>query len=135
ALEAGGDHGDLYSVLGLVIQHGAEDDVGIFVSGALDDAGGLIHFAELERTGAGDVDEDAARPVNGARFQQGRSDGTLGRFRGPAFAGGGGRAHHRVAHAGHDGLHVGKVAVDDAGNGNDVGNALHRLAQDIVGHL
>ena len=33
----------------------------------------------------------------------------------------------------HDGLHVGEVAVDDAGNGDDVADALHGLAQDVVG--
>jgi len=43
-----------------------------------------------------------------------------------------GRAHHRVTHAGHDGLHVGKIAVDDSGDGNDVGDALHRLAQNVI---
>ena len=30
------------------------------------------------------------------------------------------RAHHRVALAVHDGFHVGKIAIDDAGNGDDV---------------
>ena len=45
-----------------------------------------------------------------------------------------GRAHDRVAHALHDGLHVGEVAVDDAGDGDDVGNALHALPQDVIGH-
>ena len=49
-------------------------------------------------------------------------------------AAGGRGAHHRISHAGHDRLHVGEVAVDDAGNGDDVGDALHRLAQDVVGH-
>ncbi len=44
-----------------------------------------------------------------------------------------GRAHHGVALAGHDGFHVGEVAIDDAGNGDDVADALHGLAQDVVG--
>ena len=52
---------------------------------------------------------------------------------GAAFAASGGGAHDRVSHAGHDGLHVGEVAVDDAGDGDDVGDALHRLAQNVVG--
>ena len=42
-------------------------------------------------------------------------------------------AHHGVTHAGHGGLHVGEVAVDDAGNGDDVRDALHTLAQHVVG--
>ena len=48
-------------------------------------------------------------------------------------AAGRGRAHHGISHAGHDGFHVGEVAVDDAGNGDDVGDALHALAEDVVG--
>src|SRR5258708_37020545 len=34
----------------------------------------------------------------------------------------------------HHGFHVGKVAVDDAGNSDDVGDALHRLTKDVVGN-
>src|SRR4029077_20109856 len=48
-------------------------------------------------------------------------------------AGGYSGAHHGVALAVHDSFHIGKVAVDDAGNGNDVGDALHRLTEDVVG--
>ena len=46
---------------------------------------------------------------------------------------GGGRAHDGVSHAGHDGLHVGEVAVDDAGDGDDVGDSLHALTKNVVG--
>src|SRR5258707_14854955 len=34
----------------------------------------------------------------------------------------------------HDGLHVGEIAIDDAGHGDDVRDALHGLAQNIVGN-
>ena len=44
-------------------------------------------------------------------------------------------AHERHAHAVHDRLHVGEVEVDLAGDGDEVGDALHRLAQDVVGDL
>jgi hypothetical protein len=46
-----------------------------------------------------------------------------------------GGAHHGVAHAEHGGLHVGEIAVDDAGRVDDVADALHGLAQQIVGQL
>ena len=49
------------------------------------------------------------------------------------FAGANRRPHDRVAHAGHRGFYVGKVAIDDAGNSDDVGDALHALAQNVVG--
>ena len=45
-LEAGGDYGDLDAVLHAVVLHGAEDDVGIFVRGFLDDAGGFVNFMQ-----------------------------------------------------------------------------------------
>ncbi len=93
----------------------------------------LVDLGELQRAGAGDVDEDAARAVDGARFQQRRGHGRLRRFHGAVRARAHRRAHHRVAHAGHGGLHVGKVAVDDAGDGDDVADALHALAQHVVG--
>src|SRR4029077_13582241 len=44
-----------------------------------------------------------------------------------------GGAHDRVTLSVHDGFHVGEVAVDDAGHGDDVRNALHGLAKDVVG--
>ena len=48
-------------------------------------------------------------------------------------AAGRGRAHHRIAHASHDRLYVREVTIDDAGNGDDVGDSLHALAQDVIG--
>ena len=42
-------------------------------------------------------------------------------------------AHHRVAHADHDAADVGEIAIDQAGRGDDVADALHRLAQNVVG--
>ena len=87
----------------------------------------------LQLAGAGDVDEDAARAVDGAGLEQRRGHGRLRSFDGAILARADGGAHHRVAHAGHGGLHVGEVAVDDAGDGDDVGDALHALAQHVVG--
>src|SRR5207237_4915204 len=40
--EAGGNHGDFDCVLRLVIAHSAKDDVGIFMSGALDNTASLL---------------------------------------------------------------------------------------------
>ena len=42
-------------------------------------------------------------------------------------------AHQRHAHAGHDRAHVREVDVDLARNGDQVADALHRLAQHVVG--
>ena len=48
--EAGGDNGDFHRVLHLLIKDGAENDVGILVGGALNDAAGLLYFGKFERT-------------------------------------------------------------------------------------
>src|ERR1035441_3415839 len=78
--EAGGDDGDLDRVYHHLVEHGAEDDVGILVRGSLDDGASLLHFVELQRTGAGDVDENAAGAVDGSGFEQRRGNGALGGF-------------------------------------------------------
>ncbi len=87
----------------------------------------------LRRGGAGDVDEDAACAVDGAGFEQRGGHGGDGGFLGAVGAGADGGSHDGVAHAGHGGLYVGEVAVDDAGDGDDVGDALNALAEDVVG--
>ena len=99
----------------------------------LDEGRRLVDFRQPERGGTCDVDEDAARAIDGAGFEQGRCHGRLGGLAGTVLAGALACGHDGVAHAGHGGLHVGEVAVDDAGNGNDVGDALDALAKDVVG--
>ena len=49
-LEAGGDDGDLHFVLHLLVKHRAEDDVGVFVRGALNDGGSLVDLGQLQRS-------------------------------------------------------------------------------------
>ena len=44
-------------------------------------------------------------------------------------------AHQGRAGVAHDRADVGEVEVDDAGHGDQVGDALHALAKDVVGHL
>src|SRR3989338_10444556 len=51
---------------------------------------------------------------------------------GAFFAGSNTHAHESGARVGHNGPNVGKVHVDDAGGGNEVRNAFHRLAEHIV---
>ena len=66
-LEARGDDGDLHGVLHVVILHGAEDDVGIFMSGLLNDARGFVDFMQREARTAGNVDQNSLRTLNGDR--------------------------------------------------------------------
>src|SRR5947209_16453073 len=67
--EPGGDHRDLHRVLHLLVHNGTENDVGIFVSGALNDGTSLLHFGKFQRSRAGDVDEDAAGSIDCSSFK------------------------------------------------------------------
>ena len=63
-------------------------------------------------------DETAVRAASAARFSpRRRAD-----------------AHQRRAGVAHDRAHVGEVEVDEAGHGDQVGDPLDALAQDVVGH-
>src|SRR6266853_2974504 len=119
-LEPGGNHGDFQIIFQFFILDSAKDDVGVFMRGRLNDGGSLMDLSQLERRGAGDVDEDAASAVDGAGFEKRRGDGGLRSVGGAAVALGNSGAHYGVAHAGHDGLYVGKITVDDARDGDDV---------------
>ena len=46
ALEAGGDHGHPHLVAHVVVDHGAEDDVGVRVGDGMDDLGRLVHLEQ-----------------------------------------------------------------------------------------
>ena len=54
---------------------------------------------------------------------------------GAVLAAGRADAQQRRAGVLHDGAHVGEVEVDQARHGDEVGDALHALAQDVVGVL
>ena len=69
ALEAGGDHGHAHMLAHRVVDHGAEDDVGVLVGRALDDLGGLVDLEQAEVVGTGDVEQHAARALD-ARLEQ-----------------------------------------------------------------
>src|SRR5208282_1976030 len=66
--ETGCDHRDLDRVLHLLVEHGAKNDVGIFVSRTLNDGASLLHLGQFQRTRAGDIDKNAARSIDRTRF-------------------------------------------------------------------
>ena len=104
------------------------------MGGLLHQVGGGLHLLQADVHGAGDVDEHALGPVDGG-LQQGAGNGHLGGLLGLVLAGGPAHAHVGHARVLHDGGHVGKVQVDEAGVLDEVGDGLHRLAQHIVGDL
>src|SRR5205823_1479666 len=126
------DYGDFEGVLHSVVLHGAKNDVGVFVGGFLDDGAGFVDFVESEAGAAADVDEDALGALNGIVLEERRGDGAIGGVYGAILAGGDGGAHDGVTLAVHDGFYVGEIAIDDAGDSDDVGNALDGLAKNVV---
>ena len=130
--EAGGDDGDRHGAGAPLVDHGAEDDVGVVVGRVGDDARGLVDLVEREIRAAGDVEQDAARALDGA-VQQRRADGHGGRLVGAIVSARLAHAHDRRAGVLHDGAHVREVQVDETRDGDEVGDALDALAQHVVG--
>ena len=132
-VKAGGDHGDPDLVAERVVDDGAEDDVRVRVGGALDDLGRLVDLEQAEVVAAGDVEQDpgrALRPTPPAAATRWRSwPPRRPGSRRPAIA----DPHQRAAGVVHDRAHVGEVEVDQPGDGDQVGDALNALAQDVVG--
>ena len=130
--KARGDDGNLDLFAHLLVQHRAKNDVRVLMRRRLNQRRSCIDLGELQRTRSSDIDQNPARAIDRARLQQRRSHRRLRRLDRAILTRAHRRAHHRVAHAGHRRLHVGKVAVDNAGDGDDVADALHTLAQHVV---
>src|SRR6185437_7005322 len=63
--ESRGDDRDPHLVTHVVVDNRAEDDVGVGVRHAVDDLRRLVHLEEAEVGSTGDVEQDAARPLDG----------------------------------------------------------------------
>jgi len=83
---------------------------------------------------AGDVEEDAPRPVDRG-LQQRAGDGIAGGIGGTRVAAAEADPHQGCALSGHDRLDVGEVQVDQAGLDDQVGDALHALTEHVIGDL
>src|SRR5438445_13807778 len=65
AIEPGRDHGHSYLVAERVVDHRAEDDVGVGVSRLLDQRCGLVDLEQAEVGTAGDGQQHAVRTLHG----------------------------------------------------------------------
>ena len=97
----------------------------------MDHLGGVGDILQVDIGRHQEVDDDAAGAVDGG-FQQRRGDGHPGGLLGLIGAAGLSQAHMGVAGILHDGGDVGKVQIDDAGDIDEVGDALHRLQQHLI---
>ena len=134
AVEAGRDDGHPDLVAQLLVDVGAEDDVGVGVGGLADHLGRLADLDQREVGAAGDREQDRAGALHRG-LQQRRGDRFLGGEHRPALAVAHADPEQRPAGLGHDRPHVGEVEVDQGGQRHQVGDALHALAQDVVGDL
>ena len=131
-VEPGRDHGDAHLVAERVVDDGAEDDVGFRMRGVLHQRGRLVDLEQPEIAAAGHRHEHALGALH-RRLEQRRVDRDLGGLERPAVAACRTDAHQRRARARHDALDVGEVDVDQAGRGDQVGDALHAVEQHLVG--
>src|SRR6476659_6742099 len=132
--ESGGDDRDAHLVAHRLVDHRAEDDVRVLVGGARHDLGRLVDLEQSDVGTAGDVDENPGRALD-RRLEQWRRDCRAGCFRSAVVSGAAPDAHQRRACGlAHDRPHVREVEVDESRDGDQVGDALHALAQDVVGH-
>ena len=133
-VEAGRDDGDADLVAEGAVDDVAEDDVRLGVDGLADQVGGLGDLEEAEVGAALEEEQDAVGAVDAGLEERG-GDGLLGRGEGAVLAGGGADAHEGAAGVLHDGLDVVEVNVDEAGSGDELGDALNTLEEDLVGLL
>src|SRR5690606_1694645 len=115
------------------VEHGADDHGGVLGGELLYGAADLVELGHGEVGAGGDVDQDAVGAGQVDVVQQRVLDRRLGRGLGAVVAAGAAGAHHRQAHLGHDGADVGEVDIDQAGAHDQVGDALHRAEQHVVG--
>ena len=93
---------------------------------------GFVHLDQLHVLATDDRDDDALGPRHRHPFEQRVGDRLFGGLAGAAFALGLAGAHHGLAHFLHHGLHVGKVQVDEARHGHEVGDRTHALLQHLI---
>ena len=97
------------------------------------DLGGLVDLEEADVSRPGDVEQHAGGAVERG-LEKRRRDGGVRGGGGAALAARRADAHQRGAGVAHDRAHVGEVEVDEPRHGDQVGDPLHALAEDVVGH-
>ena len=133
-VEAGGNDGHADLVVERGIEARTEDDVGVRVRSLLNEVCGRLDILQAHILRAGDVDEHAARTVDG-RLHEGAGHGHAGGVLRLALAGGAADAHVGEAGVLHDAGDVRKVEVDKAGVLDEVGDAHDGLTQHVVRDL
>src|SRR3569833_1577146 len=135
AAEAGGHHRHSQFIGHLWVDYSTYDHRGVVGCKFLNGIADFFEFTDRHVEAGGDVHQDAFGAHEIDILQQRAVHRRLGRLACAILAGGAARTHHRHAHLAHHGAHVGKVDVDEARPGYQLGDALHRALQHIVGGL
>ena len=120
-------------VVELLVDHRTEDDVRVGVSGIGDRLGGLVDLPQREVRAAGDRQQDRARTLHRG-VQQRRRCSLQRRIDRARLADAHPDAKQRAARLAHDRADVGEVEVDQTRERDEVGDALHALAEHVIGH-
>ena len=102
------------------------------MGGLAHDLGDLHRLVQAERVAADHGQQDAGGALDAVPDER-RRDGTTRRLAAAARAARHADAHQRRPRVAHDRAHVGEVEVDQARRRDQVADALHALAQDVVG--
>ena len=100
----------------------------------VNDFSGLVHLEQSKVRTTRDVEQNATRTFDRC-FEQRTGDRLAGSRGRPTVTRAVTDTHQRRARIAEDHLDVGEVGVDQAGDRDEVGDALHALEQNLVGHL
>ena len=132
-VEPGGDDRHLQGVAHGFVVTVTKDDVSVGSGRVLDVLHGRGRILETDFP-AQDIDQDGLAAVDVDIFQQGRTDGSLGRLDRAALTLGPAGAHHGLAHALHHRTHVGEIEVHMVVAGNDFVDSTSRFIKNVVGN-
>ncbi len=111
----------------------AEDDLRVRIDGLGDDGGRILDLEHAQVVSAGDREEDALGSGDRDLEERRIDGGARGGF-GALLADRGADTHERGACVVHDRPDVREVDVDDAGLGDEIGDSLDGLLEDVVAH-
>ncbi len=119
SFEAGSDDRDADLIAHVGVDDRAEDDLNIGVSGFANNSSGLVDLVQGEVWATSDVEEDTAGAIDGD-IQQLAGDGRFRREAGSVVAFGFANRHKGGAAFGHNGFDIGKIEVDETGDGDEL---------------
>ena len=98
----------------------------------MDDVGSFTDLVEQQIGPSSNIDENTARSLNRAVFQQPAGDCFFRCFDSPILSACRAGAHQRHSHSRHHSAHISEIQIDQPWNGDQIGNALNSLTENVV---